>query len=59
LAQSFGIQLELKPIKLKGRVLEAPKVLGSDRGVNIGKQLDNWLFYNVSPEVHSDWKTFQ
>lgn len=56
LLKDFGLKLNAKPIKLNGRVLEAPTLYGNDRKLNEGKELKEWCFFNVSQEVNKDWK---
>ncbi|CAG2101208.1 unnamed protein product, partial [Medioppia subpectinata] len=51
LMASFGVELQLKPIKLTGRVLPAPRLEGDQRRVKNGRQLSRYAVVNYSVNV--------
>ncbi|CAG2101955.1 unnamed protein product [Medioppia subpectinata] len=58
LMASFGLELNLVPIKLTGRVLPAPRLLGNQRGLESGRPLNRWAFFNYSQAVDDNYQEY-
>ncbi|CAG2110631.1 unnamed protein product, partial [Medioppia subpectinata] len=57
LMASFGLELNLVPIKLTGRRLSSPRLLGDQRWLESGRPLNRWAFLNYSQAVDNNFQT--